>query len=105
MTNDTIVPSAVTSSFQTQPTQEHHQQQQHQNQQVFAQLNGNTISGGGLAGVIANSNPTADMNSVALQRSLSIPNIDHSAEPLQSTNSNASAFPSYTGLTLPNQSE
>ena len=105
MINDTVVPSAVTSSFQTQPTQEHHQQQQHQNQQVFAPLNANTISGGGLAGVITNSNPTADMNSVALQRTLSIPNMDHSTEPLQSTNSNASAFSNYTGLTLPNQSE
>ena len=95
----------VTSSFQTQQTQEHHQQQQHQNQQVVAPLHGNTISGGGFAGVAANSNPAAGMNSVALHRTLSVPNMDQSTEPLQSMHSNASAFSNYTGLTLPNQSE
>lgn len=106
--NGTLVPSVVTSSFHTQQTQEHHQQQQqqqHQNQQVVTALNGNAMAGCGLSPVAANSNPTAGMNPVALHRTLSVPGMDQSTDQLQSMHSNASSFPNYTGLTIPNQSE
>ena len=107
--NETLVPSMVTNSFQTQQTREHPQQQQpqqQQNQQVVTALNGNTMTGCGLSPPVAvNSNATAGMNPVALHRPLSVPNMDQSTEQFQSLHSNASSFPNYSGLTIPNQSE
>ena len=105
-----LVPSLVTNSFHTQQTQEsHHQpQQQPPNQQVVTALNGNTMAGCGISPVAANSNPTAGMNgmsSVSLHRAMPVPGMDQQSEHLQSVHSNASSFPSYTGLTIPNQSE
>ena len=102
--NEKLVPSVVTSSFHTQQTPEHHQQQ-HQNQQVVTALNGNAMTGCALSPVASNPNPNAGMNSVALHRTLSVPGMDQSTEQLQSMHSNASSFPNYTGLTIPNQSE
>jgi hypothetical protein len=104
LTNSVSVPSLVTNSFHTQQTQESHQQPQHpQNQQVVTALNGSPMAGCGISPAAANSNHNAGMNSVALHRTLSVPGMDQSTEQLQSMHSNASSFPNYTGLTIPNQ--
>ena len=104
-----LVPSMVTNSFHTQHTQESPQQQPHQHlqgqQQVVTALNGNAIAANGLSSVTANSNSSAGMNSVALQRAITLPGLDQQTEQLQSVHSNTSSFPNYTGLTIPNQSE
>ena len=105
----TLVPSMVTNSFHTQHTQESPQQQPQQQlqnqQQVVTALNGNAMAANGLPTVAANSNPSAGMNSVALQRAIAVPGLDQQTEQLQSVHSNASSYPNYTGLTIPNQSE
>ena len=99
----------VTNSFHTQHTQESPQQQHQQHhpnqQQVVTALNGNAMAGCGLSSVAANSNPSAGMNSVALQRAIAVPGLDQQTEQLQAVHSNASSFPNYTGLAIPNQSE
>ena len=104
-----LVPSMVTNSFHTQHTQESPQQQPHQHlqgqQQVVTALNGNAMAANGLSSVTANSNTSAGMSSVALQRAITLPGLDQQNEQLQSVHSNTSSFPNYTGLTIPNQSE
>ena len=104
-----LVPSMVTNSFHTQHTQESPQQQPHQHlqgqQQVVTALNGNAMAANGLSSVTANSNSSAGMSSVALQRAITLPGLDQQTEQLQSVHSNNSSFPNYTGLTIPNQSE
>ena len=104
-----LVPSMVTNSFHTQHTQESPQQQPHQHlqgqQQVVTALNGNAMAANGLSSVTANSNSSAGMSSVALQRAITLPGLDQQTEQLQSVHSNTSSFPNYTGLTIPNQSE
>jgi len=111
---DLAVPSMVTNSFHTQQTQEpgnqHHEQphpQQPQNHQVVAALqNGTAMSGCGLSPAVANPSPAAGMNTCAgIHRTISVPTMDQPTEQLQSIHSNASSFPSYTGLNIPNQSE
>ena len=108
------VPSMVTNSFHTQQTPEpgnqHHEQphhQQPQNHQVVAALqNGTAMTGCGLSPAVANPNPAAGMNTCAgIHRTISVPAMDQPTEQLQSIHSNASSFPSYTGLNIPNQSE
>ena len=104
-----LVPSMVTNSFHTQHTQESPQQQPHQHlqgqQQVVTALNGNAMAANGLSSVTANSNTSAGMSSVALQRAITLPGLDQQNEQLQSVHSTTSSFPNYTGLTIPNQSE
>ena len=105
--NEIAVPSLVTNSFHTQQTQETHQQpQQPQNQQVVTGLNGSSIAGCGISPAVANSNPNAGINSVALHRTISVPGMDQPTEQqLQTVHSSTSSFPNYTGLSIPNQSE
>ena len=104
------MPSVVTSSFHSQQPQENNQHQQQQ--QVVTALNGNSTFNGTHLHALASSmrqEPTNPVNGITLQRPLINITGQHeqnhtdAAAALQSMSS--TAFPHYSGLTIPNQSK